>query len=45
MSDGLRVKFWSADRRQQNVLRLIDAFGGFVPRGGGPTRTLDCLAS
>lgn len=34
MSDGVGVRFWSADGRQRGILRLIDAFGGFVAGGG-----------
>jgi len=30
LGDGLRVRFRSADPAQRNILRLIDAFGGFV---------------
>jgi hypothetical protein len=30
LNDGIRVRFRSADPRQENILRLVDAFGGFV---------------
>jgi hypothetical protein len=37
--DGLSVRYWCADPRQHNILRLIDAFGGSVYRSGGRTAT------
>lgn len=30
LADGVRLRFFSLDPRKESVLRLIDAFGGFV---------------
>jgi len=36
LSDGVRVRFWSGDSRQQNILRLIDSYGGWLAFDANP---------